>query len=380
MLVADDMKAAAIPPLQAMLRNESDDLKFQAAASLQGLGAPAREAIKDALHDSSAAVRKQAAYAAGSPKFASLVPDLLQLLKDEDADVRASAAAALGQVGSPALSAVRDLVGVADNNDEARGAVAKIAAALAKDERTDALSDLMEARTRLESKFIGSDDSSEKLRGAIAQLLSARNARWATWAAIALGNLALLSLIALGVPRIQRAVLVFIGRRWILALGECEFQARVIGAAEGTRISLRPGKEGLSAVLERVIPRDTSVLDEKVLDSFQSVLGKRAKVRVEVDKLLYGQPWARFIAGGWNSANGNIGGQIALATDLSFARAHYGRNLRFHALATARGDSRYGALPMARSEVQAARRTTHPRLRLHPRGRTAQGPGEGQWP
>jgi hypothetical protein len=72
-----------------------------------------------------------------------------------------------------------------------------------------------------------------------------------------------------------------------------------------------------------------------------------------VEKLFYGEPWARFIAGGWNSENGNIGGQIALASDVPFSRIHHGRNLEFHALASGCGDGDFGALPMARSEVEA---------------------------
>jgi hypothetical protein len=79
--------------------------------------------------------------------------------------------------------------------------------------------------------------------------------------------------------RVRRWLRILAGRRWILGIGECEFEARVTASAEGLRAALRRASESQSNTLEQVLPRHATTPGMAQRSDFESFLAPQAKVR-----------------------------------------------------------------------------------------------------
>lgn len=96
------------------------DLPKAAAGSLAQIGPAAIPALKTALTDSDAEVRRQAARALGQmgPVAEPAVPELTVALSDGDASVRQAAVQALGKIGPAAAPAIPALIEALDDASE----------------------------------------------------------------------------------------------------------------------------------------------------------------------------------------------------------------------------------------------------------------------
>ncbi len=115
--------APAIPALIAALKDEDWDVRSSAARALGNIGPAAASAVPSliaALKDENRNVWDKAVDALGNIGPAA-VPALIAALKDKDSDVRSSAARALGQIGPAAASAVPSLIAaLKDKNSNVR--------------------------------------------------------------------------------------------------------------------------------------------------------------------------------------------------------------------------------------------------------------------
>ena len=95
------MRGILVPRLLRVLRGRrvEDSVHKAAAAALGEIGAPAVPGLLAALRDAEEDVRRKAAWVLGKIGDAAAVPGLLAALHDADVDVRVAAAAALGQIG-----------------------------------------------------------------------------------------------------------------------------------------------------------------------------------------------------------------------------------------------------------------------------------------
>jgi HEAT repeat protein len=137
-----------VPALAKALRGKESAVRDAAAWSLSAFGEPGSASLKDALKDDSAEVRRSAARALGSIDVgAKGVPDLIAALKDKDASVRAAAAGALPD-GSDSREAIAALIGLLKDPDkEVRESVQWALARIGE----DALNDL---KTALKDKDV----------------------------------------------------------------------------------------------------------------------------------------------------------------------------------------------------------------------------------
>ena len=91
----------AIPALIEALKDEDRDVRRTAAWALGQIGPPAVPALIQALRDEKWEVRQAAAEALEKIGDPQATPALIQALRDEDVGVRRVAAKALGQIGDP---------------------------------------------------------------------------------------------------------------------------------------------------------------------------------------------------------------------------------------------------------------------------------------
>ncbi|EKQ68458.1 HEAT repeat-containing protein [Leptolyngbyaceae cyanobacterium JSC-12] len=93
----------AIPDLLQALQHPDSEVRRSAAAALGKVGSGlAIPGLLEALQDQDSEVRRSAAAALGNLGSEAAIPGLLQALQDQNWSVRESAAAALGKVGSAA--------------------------------------------------------------------------------------------------------------------------------------------------------------------------------------------------------------------------------------------------------------------------------------
>ncbi|MBD2501766.1 HEAT repeat domain-containing protein [Anabaena azotica] len=91
----------AVAALIDALKDEDSDVRWSAASALGEIGSEkAVTALIDALKDKNSSVRRSAAFALEEIGSEKAVTALIDALKDEDSDVRWSAASALGEIGS----------------------------------------------------------------------------------------------------------------------------------------------------------------------------------------------------------------------------------------------------------------------------------------
>jgi HEAT repeat protein len=99
-----------------MLSLDNEEIVPLAIEGLEELGAESLPALHDALHNTSATIRANAARSLGRMKSASSIPFLIDLLHDEVIPVRLRAAEALGLIGNKV--AIEPLVLLAQDNVE----------------------------------------------------------------------------------------------------------------------------------------------------------------------------------------------------------------------------------------------------------------------
>ena len=98
-----------IEKLIKQLRDQNEEVRWDAGYALGQIGKDAVPALVQALQDQNSQVRGSAAVALGEIGEGAVDagPTLIQALKDPDAKVRANAAMALGEIGTPeAIKAV----------------------------------------------------------------------------------------------------------------------------------------------------------------------------------------------------------------------------------------------------------------------------------
>jgi beta-lactamase regulating signal transducer with metallopeptidase domain/vesicle coat complex subunit len=117
--------AAVVDALLTALGDADEDVRAQAAATLGDLHAPgAAPALLRALGDAQPAVRQQAARSLGELRTAEAVEPLVRLAGDADVDVRGTAIMALGEIADPrAAPAVSRAL--ADADADVRAAAAR---------------------------------------------------------------------------------------------------------------------------------------------------------------------------------------------------------------------------------------------------------------
>jgi HEAT repeat protein len=128
--VASNPPAGDVSGLIEQLKNGGEQSRAQAAEALGELGPRAKDAIPAlarALRDEYEQVRRGAAASlAAIGADQSAIPDLVVALKDVDAEVRESAARALGSAGSQARAAVPSLgLLLKDPSEDVRQAAAE---------------------------------------------------------------------------------------------------------------------------------------------------------------------------------------------------------------------------------------------------------------
>ena len=112
--------ARAVTPLMKSLRDTDDAVREQAAWALGALDdARAVQALTGALRDSAPSVRRQAAWALGAIDDSAAVDALVAALKDSDAEVREQSAWALGAIGDARATAALSLA-LKDSASEVR--------------------------------------------------------------------------------------------------------------------------------------------------------------------------------------------------------------------------------------------------------------------
>lgn len=100
----------AIPQLIAMLKDENEEVRLDAAVALRRIGFPAVSALTEALKDENVLVRRGATFAlAGVGKEAKgTIPILIEMLSDNDEQVRLNTIVALRGIGVTATPALKE--------------------------------------------------------------------------------------------------------------------------------------------------------------------------------------------------------------------------------------------------------------------------------
>ena len=98
----------AVSELIQVVKDNDVDLRYVAADALDEIGPPAVPVLIQALKDGEEVLRERAAEALGriGPGAKHAVPALIQVLKDQDSRVRVAAAWALGRIGPAAKDAL----------------------------------------------------------------------------------------------------------------------------------------------------------------------------------------------------------------------------------------------------------------------------------
>ena len=141
-----DHSALASDALIAALRDSDAQVKLTAAWALGSVGnRNAADALAQALSDPSAEMRKRAAWALGNLDLRQAPPALINLLKDSDAETRETAAWALYEIEDPAAIGALEAAMNREQNKELQ--VAYIRALAATGEKSvDALKSLLESK------------------------------------------------------------------------------------------------------------------------------------------------------------------------------------------------------------------------------------------
>jgi len=96
----EELKASKnVKGLIDALKDEDFNVRYSAAGALEEIGEPAVEPLIEALKDKNRDVRESVAYALGKIGDTLAVEPLIEALKDKDSYVRAGAAIALGKLG-----------------------------------------------------------------------------------------------------------------------------------------------------------------------------------------------------------------------------------------------------------------------------------------
>jgi HEAT repeat protein len=103
-------QAVAIPVLVELVRDEDDNVRIIAVDSLVTLGEGAVEPLIGVLQDPDMSVRERAAYGLGQLKDPRAIQPLVTAMHAGDSDLCWSAAAALGTIGGEAVEALIDLL------------------------------------------------------------------------------------------------------------------------------------------------------------------------------------------------------------------------------------------------------------------------------
>ncbi len=114
------MKAKeAVPVLITALKDQDADVRGSAAYALGEIGKEAVPTLIAALEDQEVFARSSAAYALGKigKEAKEAVPALIKALEDQDANVRSSAVRALGEIVPGAKEAVLPLIGTLEDQD-----------------------------------------------------------------------------------------------------------------------------------------------------------------------------------------------------------------------------------------------------------------------
>jgi HEAT repeat protein len=351
-----ELQSIAASRLGDLLRDQSEDVRQQAAFSLRGLGVAAIATIRKAIRDPDPSVREFGMQAAGSPAYAELVPDLKELLQKTGDDNEVNAAAsALGQMGVGARPSLLRLADAGASSPEARSAVATIAEALADHGDTDALPELRATDRRLKELLIGTDNDSQRLTNAIGRLEDVQTRRQAQYAAGVLGIVLSVALTLIASWRLRRWLRVFLGQRWKFELGDCDYVARVTRDGMSCRITIIPRMTARAAVFEDKIESPECPMLPQRLEALRNQIGNNVIIRVEVDRIEFGFPWSTLIAGSWtdNTLN-NVAGQVCLTSEAQFSSTSpQVRNIIFRGLAVPKASPHLRFLTMAAPEVAA---------------------------
>ncbi len=104
------MGSPAVPATIEMLNDNDEDIRYEAAYILGQIDDDrVVDPLIEALEDSSTWVRKQAAYSLGERQAVEAIEPLMDLLDDEDEYVRTAAAEALQGIGLPAVDYLLDI-------------------------------------------------------------------------------------------------------------------------------------------------------------------------------------------------------------------------------------------------------------------------------
>lgn len=158
--------------------------------------------------------------------------------------------------------------------------------------------------------------------------------------------------------RMRRALRVLLGQRWIFAIGDCDFVARVVEEEYGCRVSVAPRWEGLSAVLERKYDLDSSPeAQENNIAPLRQYIGTGQRLRVEVEKAVFVLPWTHALAERWSSsADATIAGQVCLFSDSVLTKPLPRPRLAFGGIWCSEADANLPPLRMARREILSCAR------------------------
>ena len=119
---------AAIPPLVGALTDISGDVRGTAQQALARIGEPAIPALIEAANSGNPELRRKVfhTFITMAEKGASATPFLIEALRDEDADVRLSAAVAVSYMGGKAVDALPALHALAAKDPEVRETMRKV--------------------------------------------------------------------------------------------------------------------------------------------------------------------------------------------------------------------------------------------------------------
>ena len=150
---------ANIPLYLELIGNPDFITRTDAEWALVSIGLPAKDGLIDALHSPNPFARQTAASSLWRMRDPSVVQELITLLKDEDARVRAAAAESLGFIGGN--TAVPDLLDALNNEND-----------FAFEHIVYALREIVETEPELHSQITGHlSDADPKIRAGIAYAL-----------------------------------------------------------------------------------------------------------------------------------------------------------------------------------------------------------------
>jgi HEAT repeat protein len=223
--------------------------------------------LRRALGDTDASVRRRAAYVAGNLDASSLVPDLVDLARNEPdrADLRVAAFVGLGEIGSPARFA--DLVFLWNREEDPHA----LAAASRAIERS-----LVHSTERCETEPVSAPPSLARVHDRLRKLLASRDptlrsaaARVAGLSPGAVAESALVTLLDDDAPRVREQAAIALGR---LAGPECG-PALVHALADAD-----PAVQERAA--EALLSLDDAASTARVLDFVSRAFDRSAALRV----------------------------------------------------------------------------------------------------